>query len=247
LKQITQAGCLALVFGALAAAPADAQMTWTDKAFVNVNFGVQGGSDTLSTAAVFDLYGEPGSVATTQEVGGGGLFDLSAGYKVWRNLAVGIAYSRTGSDADVAVAATVPHPVFFDQARTLSGTLSGLDHTENAVHLQGTWVMPVTDVFDVSFSFGPTIFNVSQEIPTGTSAPTVSEPNPAIGEVVVTGKEKKSTVGFHLGADANYFFTDRIGAGVLLRYAWGSVDFDSADDSTGVGGLQFGVGVRVRF
>lgn len=243
LQQMTRAGWLAVALGAGAAMPAQAQMTWTDKGFVNVNVGVQGGSDTLNTTSQFDIYGEQGSVATTQEVGGGGLFDLSAGYKVWRNLAIGAAYSRSGSDSDAAVAASVPDPVFFDSARAVTGTASSLDHSEQAFHIQATWMMPVTDVIDVAFSFGPSFFNVSQDLPAGI---TVTEPAPTLSEVTVV-EESESAVGFHLGADASYFFTPRIGAGVMLRYAWGSVDFDSADDSVGVGGLQFGVGVRVRF
>ena len=43
LKMI-KAGCVSFALVAFAAAPASAQMTWTDKAFLNVNFGVQDGS-----------------------------------------------------------------------------------------------------------------------------------------------------------------------------------------------------------
>jgi len=41
-------------------------------------------------------------------------------------------------------------------------------------------------------------------------------------------------------------FTPRIGAGVFIRYAGGSVDLPSAPDVK-VGGFQIGVGARVRF
>ncbi len=229
--------------GVLGAAPANAQMIWTDQGFLNVNVGGQAGSRNLNSASSFDLYGEQGSLSTTQDVGGGGLFDFSAGYKVWRNLALGLGYSRTSSEADVAIAASVPDPVFFDRLRPLTAISSGAKHSENAVHIQGTWIMPVTDTLDVGFSFGPTIFNVSQDIPT---AITVNEPGPSLGSTTVV-REKKSAVGINLGVDVNYFFTPRIGAGLLARYTGGSVDFDAADDSVSVGGFQVGVGVRVRF
>jgi hypothetical protein len=240
----TTAATLALAFAALLAAPAHAQqMTWTDRGFANVNLGVQGGSSDLATTSSFELYGEQGSLATTQEVGGGGLFDFSVGYKVWRNLAVGIGYSRTGSDADVAIAASVPDPNFFDRPRPVSSVSEGADHSQNAIHFQGTWIMPVTDTMDVGFSFGPTIFNVSQDIP---SAVTVNEPGPTLASTSLT-REKETTVGINLGVDVNYFFTPRFGAGVLARYTFGSVDFEGADDSIGVGGFQIGGGLRVRF
>jgi hypothetical protein len=218
-------------------------MTWTDRGFANINLGVQGGSSDLATTSGFELYGEQGSLATTQEVGGGGLFDFSVGYKVWRNLAVGIGYSRTGSDADVAIAASVPDPNFFDRPRPVSSVSEGAEHSQNAIHIQGTWIMPVTDTMDVGFSFGPTIFNVSQDIP---SAVTVNEPGPTLASTSLT-REKETTVGINLGVDVNYFFNPRFGAGVLARYTFGSVDFDGADDSVGVGGFQIGGGLRVRF
>lgn len=241
--KMMKAGYLALALTAIAAAPARAQMTWTDQAFVNVNVGVQGGSRTLSGASTFDLYGEPGNLSTTQEVGGGGLFDVSGGYKVWRNLAVGIGFSRVGSDADVAIAASVPDPIFFDRLRPLTAVSPGADHSETAFNFQATWMVPVTDKVDVGLSFGPTIFNVSQEIP---NAITVNEPGPTLASTTVV-KEKETVGGFNLGADVTYLITPRYGAGVLLRFTHGSADFDSADDSISVGGFQFGAGLRVRF
>lgn len=238
-----KAGCLTLAFCTLAALPATAQMTWTNQGFVNVNLGVQAGSHDLSTDAPFELYGEQGNLSTTQDVGGAGLFDVSAGYKVWRNLTVGIAYSRVASDSDVAIAASVPDPNFFDRPRTTTGIEPGADHSENQIHLQGTWMVPVTDKVDVGVSFGPTIFQVSQDIP---AAITVTEPSATLASTTVT-KVDKTTVGIHFGVDANYLITPRWGAGVLVRYSWGSADLEGANDSLTVGGFQIGAGVRVRF
>ena len=218
-------------------------MTWTDRGFLNVNFGVQEISRTLDAGTEFDLYGERGSLTTTQPVDGGALFDLGAGYKVWKNLALGIGYSRFKSDGDIALAASVPDPNFFDRPRAVTGTSANAEHSEHAIHIQGTWVTPVTDKFDVGISFGPTIFKVSQDVANGIS---VTEPSGAIASTTLV-REKKTTVGFNIGADLNYFFRPRIGAGILARYAWGSADLDAIGQSLKVGGFQFGGGVRVRF
>jgi hypothetical protein len=168
---------------------------------------------------------------------------LTAGYKVWRNLAVGLGFSHVGSDADVAIAASVPDPNFFDRLRGVTGVSPGANYSENAFHFQGTWMVPVTDTLDVGFSFGPSIFRVSQDIPTGVA---VNEPGPTLASTTIVN-EDKTAAGFNLGVDVNYFFTPRFGAGVLARYTRGSVDFDNATDSLTVGGFQFGVGARVRF
>jgi len=243
MLKMMKAGILALAGSAAIASPVQAQMSWTDQGFVNVSVGAQAGSPTLDSTSIFELYGEQGSLATSQEAGGGGFFDLAAGYKVWRNLAVGLGYTRTGSDSDAAIAASVPDPIFFDRTRPISDVASGLDHSENQFHIQGTWMMPVTDKLDVGFSFGPTIFNVSQEIP---AAITVNEPGPTLASTSVV-KQKETAIGINLGVDVNYLVTPRIGAGVLARYTVGSVNFEAGDDSISVGGFQIGAGVRFRF
>jgi hypothetical protein len=242
LKMI-KAGCVCFVLSVLAAAPASAQMTWTDKAFLNVNFGVQETSHQIDTGSAFDLYGEQGSLTTTQPVDGGALFDIGGGYKVWKNLAVGLGYSRVQSDGDVTLEANVPDPNFFDRPRGVTGIASNAEHAEHAIHLHGTWVMPVTDKMDVAFSFGPTIFMVSQDLVTNIS---ITEPTPTIASSTVT-REDKTAVGINLGLDVNYFFRPRIGAGLLVRYAYGSVELEGAQESLPVGGFQIGGGVRVRF
>ena len=244
----TQAAIVTLALCALPTAAAEAQMTWTDKGFVNASFGVQGGAGSLDTASTFDIYGsdqfrEQSTLATSQDVDGGAFFDISGGYKVWRNLVVGIGFTRVASDSDVSVNAVVPDPLFSDRSRSVSTTSPGAEHSEVAINLSGTWMMPVTDKVDVGFSFGPTIFNVSQDVPVSIS---VSEPGPTITSVNMT-KVEKTTVGVHFGVDTTYLIRPKLGAGAFLRYTVGSVDVDGANDSLTVGGFQLGFGVRYRF
>lgn len=241
--KLFNAGCLAVALCAAGAVPAQAQMTWMDRGFVNVNFGAQEASRSLDAGSEFSIYNETGSLSTTQPIDGGALFDIGGGYKVWKNLAVGLSFTRVQSDADITISASVPDPNFFDRTRPLAATSSNAEHSEQAIHLQGTWVMPVTDKFDAAFSFGPTIFNVKQDVAT---AITVNEPGPTLGSVTLA-EEKKTTVGVNFGVDLNYFFMPKIGAGLLVRYAWGSADLDSSSESLTVGGFQIGAGVRLRF
>ncbi|HZA35611.1 MAG TPA: hypothetical protein VE505_11825 [Vicinamibacterales bacterium] len=243
---ILKVATVTLALCALVAPAAEAQMTWTDQGFVNVNVGVQGGSRSLDTSTEFSLYDEPGSLTTTQDVGGGAFFDVSGGYKVWRNLAVGIGFSRVGSEADVTVSALVPDPLVTDRPRSASASVGGAQYSEVAVHLSGTWMMPVTDKVDVGFAFGPTIFLVSQDLPSALAPGDISEPGPTISQVRLASSDN-TTVGVHFGVDATYLVTPRIGAGVLVRYSVGSADLEGATDSLTVGGFQIGGGVRLRF
>lgn len=239
MKTMT-AGILALGLCA-SAAPASAQMQWTDRAFISVNGGVQVGSHDLDRNTTFTLYDEDGQLQTSQSVKSGGLFQMAAGYKVWKNWAVGLGYSHMGSDSGVTVHAQVPDPVFFDRPRPLDASTSGAKHSENALDIDATWMMPVTDKVDVGVSFGPTVFFVSQDVVTGV---TVAEPGPVLA-TVNTSRQKDTTVGVNFGVDVNYMLTPRYGVGGIARYSWGSVDVDN--DSLTVGGFQVGAGFRMRF
>ena len=237
----------ALMIAALAAVltplDAHAQMQWTDKGFVNVNFGVQTGSHDLDTNTTFDLYEEPASISSAQTIDGASFFEVGAGYRVWRNLALGVTYSRLVSDTDVGITGNVPDPVFFDRPRPVSGSVTGAEHSQNALHLQGVWMVPVTDKIDLGIGFGPTIFMVSQDVP---SAVSVSEPGPTINSIDVNSADA-TTVGFHAGLDVTYLVTPRVGIGGVARYSWGSADIEGATDNLTVGGFQIGAGVRFRF
>jgi Outer membrane protein beta-barrel domain len=233
-----------LVVAAVASFPltAAAQMKWTDKAVVSVNGGVQAGSHTLDTNQTFTLYDEPGSLNSSQKVGGGGFFDIGGGYKVWRNLLVGLDYSHSSSKDDASFTASVPDPLVSDRPRTVTGTIAGSAYKEDAIHFTGTWMIPVTDKIDAGLVFGPSIFMIKQDIPSQISA---AEP-PTAANVSSTAV-KKTTAGLNLGVDVTYLFTKKIGGGVLARYTWGSADIDSASDSLTVGGFQLGFGIRYRF
>jgi len=238
-----KAAVLCLVFCALAAPRAQAQMKWTDKGFANINIGAQSGSHDVATTTTFEVYDEDAQVNTTQKTGGGFLFDLNGGYKVWNNLVAAVGYTFMSDSADAAVTASIPHPDVVGQPRIVSTTADNLSHAEHAINLMGVWMVPVTDKVDVGVSFGPTIFIVKQELP---DTLTFTEPGPN-----VTGLTKKNvnktTAGINFGVDVTYLLTKNTGIGGILRYTWGSVDLDGAQDSLTVGGFQIGVGARYRF
>lgn len=238
-----KAGVLCLAMWAAVAPTAHAQMTWTDKGFLNITGGAQGGSHDLATSTRFDLYDESATVGSSQKVKGGSFFDVSAGYKVRRNLVAGIGVGRSGSKGNAAITALIPDPRVFDQLRPASSSAADLKHSETAVHLFAAWMVPVTDKIDVGISAGPTVFFVKQDLP---SAVTVTEPGPTVGQVTTTQADK-STVGLNLGLDVTYLVSKRWGVGGLARYTRGSASLDGASDKLSVGGFQIGAGLRLRF
>jgi hypothetical protein len=238
-----KAGSLALMLCA-AAAPARAQqMQWTDNAFVSINAGGQVGSHDLKSTQSFPLFDETATVTSSQSVGSGGLFDISAGYRVWHNIAASIGYTHTGSKATLDVNGSLPDPLFTDKPQAFTNSFPGAKHSENVINLDAVWMMPVTDKIDVGISAGPSIFSVKQD------TASVSESN----TVPTLSRQSKTTGGINIGVDVTYLlgkvpgFGKEWGVGGIARYTWGSVKLANSDDKLTVGGFQLGAGARLRF
>jgi hypothetical protein len=235
---------------------AEAQIiNWTDRAFVNVNYGGQKQSLDFDTTKTFPLYRETATLKARYGIDSGGLFDISGGIRVgptggiWHNVGVGIGFSRFQDPDDITVEGTFPHPVFFDRPRSVAASTTDVQHSQSAVHIFGLWMYPVSDKIDVAFFGGPTIFSARQDLVTDVQLAPEQPPFTATITSVVQTEAKKSGVGVNVGADLTYMVTPLLGGGVFLRYSGGSVDLDAegVKVSLDVGGFQVGAGLRVRF
>jgi hypothetical protein len=238
--------------GALAAVASEAraqtQPPPASLGFVNINFGTQPSSRTINTSSSFPVYGETATLTSTQENGSGAVFDIGGGYRFQPkiagyqpNLGAGIAFSRFSNTSDSAITAVVPNPLIFDLPRTTTANVPDLKHSENGVHLQVLWFLPITNQVDVALSVGPSFISVRQDIVSSFTVPAGTQ-----NATPVVTSEKKTGVGINLGLDGTYLFTRNFGAGAYLRYAGAKVDLPTVADLK-VGGFQVGVGGRVRF
>ena len=238
-----------------AARDASAQKPWEDRVYMNIGFGVESGDSTLTDSRPLTIYEETGSVSTTSTFKSGSLFDVGVGWRLWKNLSAGVSYHQEQNDADAIVTGSIPHPIFFNQPRTLSPpvTVSAMERKESAVHAQFGWMVPIGTKFDVLVFAGPSFFRLQQEVFTSV---TVTEKGAPYSEVAVTGTRetrKKSSTGYNVGADMAYVVWQndsvRLGAGAFVRYttAETTVLLLSTEQPTTVGGLQFGFGGRIRF
>lgn len=248
--KMLKAGILALSLCALAAPARAQQMQWTDKGFVSVNVGGQVGSHDLNSTQSIPLFDETASITSSQSVGSGGLFDISAGYRVWHNIAASIGYTHAGSKGDLDVNGSIPDPLISDQPHQFTATLSGAKHSENVLNLDAVYMMPVTDKIDLGFSLGPSIFWVKQDV--GGNFSEASTTPTLVSESETTG-------GFNIGIDVTYlvgkmptvgkkaYLGKNWGVGGMARYTWGSVKLANSTDNLTLGGFQIGAGARVRF
>jgi hypothetical protein len=224
---------------------ASAQMLQsTDLVFAGVNFGNQTKARTFTTSGSQPLYDETATFESSTGIGSARIFDISAGVRVWSNLAIGAGFSKYTDSSSGTLNASVPDPLFFDTPHAQSFTAEGLEHEQQQIHLSLYWLQPVTDRFDVSLYAGPTFFSVKQDLQSGIA---VASGTSTITSVTTTTVDE-STTGYHLGLDFRYLFIQNAGLGAFVRYTSGSVDASVVDGGKiDVGGFQYGVGLRVRF
>ena len=245
------AGVLAL--GLVAAGPAAAQLTqpWEDNGYISINFSYQVGDSAFQERLSDTVFGEEATYSVDHASGGGGQFDIGGGVRVWRNLAVGVAVTSFSTSDGAAITGSVPHPLFFNRPRSPNFARSDLDHKELGVHIQAAWVMPLNEKISVTVAGGPSFFNVDQGLITSvTVAPEIGAPFDVV-EIASAAATSVSAsgVGGNAGIDISYLVTERLGGGLFVRWAGGSVDIPASGgtQSVDVGGVQVGIGLRIKW
>ncbi len=232
------------------AAPVTAQTL-----FFNANGGYQPTTTDFTDTVDFTLFAEDGDFTTVYQVAAAPLFDVSGGVMLGRHAAVGVGISRFRPQDDAAVTARLPHPLFFDQDRIVSGTASSLAREEIALDVQAILILPLTRHFDLSLFGGPTLFSVKQDLVTSVSNTETFPFDATTFDTATAERQSESGIGFNVGVDFTYFLQAagsgaRVGVGALVRFSRASIDFASENGDTitvDAGGVQIAGGLRLRF
>jgi len=232
-------------------AQAGAQSTDNPRGYISFNVGGQLSSHSFNTVSTPTIYGETAQVSVPYEVKSGMLIDFSGTYRVWRKLGVGLGYSWFSNTDQKVLTATIPNPLIVNSPRTATASTGDLSHSESALHVLFAWPFAISNKFDVVGIIGPSFTHVSQDL-VDTVTPVEGAPpfsTVSIGSVGVVSESGWAT-GVNVGFDAIYHVTQKIGAGVLVRYVSGSVDLTTPSGTSvkiDAGGTQVGIGVRYRF
>jgi opacity protein-like surface antigen len=233
-----------------ASSPSPSSSSSESKAFVAVHFGGQAGSSSLRDVVTFTQYEETATVTTDQDYGGGVLFNLEGGYKFGARWAAGVAFTRTGGNADSRVTASIPHPQIFDAPRSATFDTADTNHSERAAHFFIAYLFPVSDAVEMRVFAGPSVINVHHDLVSAVAF-TEAAPFTSVSITGTTNDEASKTVGaFHVGLGGTYAVTDRLGVDGFFRFARRTVDLPGVASGTTeikAGGAQFGVGLRVGF
>ena len=224
--------------------------TGGETGYVDLNLGLQ------ATSTAFDItnhpltFVEPATVQTTYSVKGARAFDAGGGVRVTHNLAVGGSFSRFSKGGNVTVDASVPHPFFFNRARTVTGTADNLSRLETGFHGKVVFIAPVGGGWDVLVSGGPSFFKVEQDLVEDVKIKETYPYDTATFDSAVARRHSSSGLGFNVGADVTRMLTPHMGIGAAVVMSRATIRFDTFSEPTrgfDVGGTRVGGGLRFRF
>jgi hypothetical protein len=221
-----------------------------NKIFVNVSGGGTTGANDVRQHFSFEYLLEQATVETTRRVGGGGLFDFTAGATVIDNWVAGISFTKSGGNSNASYTASIPDPIETDLFRPVSGTINDMKHSESWFAFLAGYMLPkfpalpdFMDKVDLMVLAGPVRAGVKHEV---VSAVSVSETDSGPSVSLDRQTISKGFWGIQVGVDARYMFTEHIGAGLFLRYSGASGDVVDGLNLD-LGGFQFAVGGRFKF
>ena len=249
MRRRLTAGVLTVILACTARSAAAQTKAWPEKGWFSVSGGVQPTVNSFSDAFDLPLYAEIEHVTVSSPVKGGTLVAASGGYRVWKQLAIGLDVTRYNRGASARVTAQIPHPFFDNQFRQVQGTTSAT-RNEVGVHVLIGWMMPLTDRLRLLVTAGPSAISVGQTLVTGAQ---FSETYPYDTATFTGADTKNATVtamGFNAGADVFWMFSRNIGAGGLIRFTRARAKVSTGAGRTisiDAGGAQAGAGLRVVF
>ena len=229
------------------------QASWSaaqDRVRVEISAGQQTTTTQFPQVGTFEEFLENAAFNVANKVETDAFYDAGFNIRLWRGLSTGLAMSSFTKADSAAVQAGIPHPFFFDRPRAISGQGAGLKRTEMGFHIVAAWTVPVTDRFELTFSGGPSVFQVQQDLVQRVSY-SQSYPYDAAQFTGVTSQRIKGrAVGGNAGADVTWKFSRYVGIGTAVRYS--RATFDASLGSSGptsfdVGGLHTGGGLRLMF
>ena len=206
-------------------------------------------SETLDSTYAPTIYHEQASFVASYEARKGNTIDAALGYRLSPVLGVEVGASIASRDVAVAITAAVPHPLIFDAPRQVTGS-QGYELKETDLYLNLIYTLKMKRI-GIDLFAGPCFVmadtTLVAEYQVTDSAYPYDEVNVNFGSKGV----KNTAIGFNAGIAAGYDFGDSLGLVLSARYIVAKAKFDTATDVPGVdynvGGLQAGVGLRIKF
>jgi hypothetical protein len=210
--------------------------------------GFQLGSQNFSQTISKPLYQETATITTSYTADAAPGFDIGAQFNAFKHIGFSAAFTGYSRDLKSTYDASFPHPLFYNQARTATGEISG-KQKETAAHVNVV-AFGKSGSVDLSAWLGVSFFSVDADL----LQDVVYSQSYPYDSVTVTSSPtatvSDSPVGFNIGGSADWRFNKHVGVGIQARYAKAKAKFVVPDGSAlevDAGGFQVGAGLRLYF
>ena len=234
---------------ALLTPSAVAAQTVPERVALSANGTYQGGASSVSSTVALTANSESGSFSSAFRVKAGPGLDVSGRVRIFRNVSLGVGYTSFTANGTADVNGQIPHPFYFNRARTIAGQAS-LTHAETAVHVRLVIASAPGKKLQFTAFAGPVFFSMKQGLVDSVSYTDAYPFDTATFKSAVTREASQSKTALGGGVDVAYYFTKNIGIGVMASVATATFSLAASDSSAvsvSAGGTTFGGGLRVRF
>lgn len=234
----------------LLAVPAAAPADESRRVWLTVGGGALLGTVSWSTTSSWDQYQETAELEADYEAGPGPALEAALGVRVTPRLGLRASMGWSSRDADATLDAGVPHPLYFDRPRDLSGQASGLAYRQLAGYLDLEW-RPAVGALEVTLFGGVCLARVEADV---VEQVEIEDEFPfdtvSFSSAVARSVRSDPGVGWSAGASVAHALSSRFGIGVQLRYTRVPLKLaleGSPTTSIDSGGLQLTAAVQVGF
>jgi len=219
--------------------------TYNEQLFLGVSAGGLMNTSLVTSNATATMYNQEAALTERRDVSGGILVDLTVGKPIRGRFAVGATVSMRSATSDSAIAAAVPHPLFFGLPRAVSTTATEMKSRQTWVGLLAIYTLSSSRAVTVRLFGGPALAAVTHDtVGSFTVSETSNLAQPTIN--ITRGNVSKQFWGAIGGVDVSVRLANSVGLGGFVRYAGAPANITGAESGR-LGGVEAGGGLRVSF
>ena len=259
-SELMRRAVLAFVLAVAVAAPAAAQTPpraprkpppppTLAKFLFGAGIGGSATSNDFEQDVVLTLFAEEGSIRGPVSVAHGPLFDVHAGYRLWRRIGVGVAVSLLTSNGNMHADFNLPDPFLVAAFHAVGGDASAT-RTTTDLHVSALIGLKHTPKWHVVLSVGPSVSWLSQQLGYDRFRYTYVYPfDDATLEPVEGRTSDGRGIGVHAGLAITRLLGRRWGIEGTVRGSSTKVELDALGRPVTLqtGGLQMSAGIRFHF
>jgi hypothetical protein len=208
------------------------------------------GATTFSESRTFTEFAEAGGIDANYRAHAGPGVEGGVRYMLSRRFgfAAALGYLKRGESATYAAA--LPHPLYFDRPRLVSGNSTGLSYRETASHLDLVLAAISAPRREVLLLAGVSLFKVRADLIDHIQYAQTYPYDTVSAVSAPAAPLENSAVGFNLGASFEQKLSGHFGLGAQGRFSRATAQLHPSGGKTlslQAGGFQVVAGVRLLF